>query len=825
MAPRRKSLGAYRAKRDFSGTPEPAGLSERAGRPGGRFVIQEHSATRLHWDLRLEREGVLTSWAVPNGIPEDPAHNRRAVRTEDHPLEYLDFESEIPEGNYGAGTMRIWDHGTYELEKWEAAKIVLTFRGERVRGRYSLFQAGSNDQDWLMHRMDPPLDPSREPPPADLAPMLARAGSLPADADRWAYEIKWDGVRALARSEPGRIAFLSRNRREISGSYPELRRLNRALGSRSALLDGEIVAFDEGGRPSFARLQERMHVSSESLARRRAAEAPVTYVIFDVLHLDGHSLLHEPYERRRQRLEELELGGPAWRTPAFHRGDGQALLQASAEQRLEGLIAKRLDSPYEPGRRSGHWIKIKNIRRQELVIGGWLPGEGRRQERIGALLVGHHEQDGGLRYAGRVGTGFTEATLTDLSSRLAGLRRADSPFSGRGVPRGAVFCEPSLVAEIEFTEWTKAGMLRHPSFKGLRDDIEAAEVAREPIAGEPSPGADPSPTAEPRRRRGSGGGSPRRGPAALFDHHRVLPKGGAEVTVAGRELKLSNYDKVLFPEVGFTKGDLIEYYAAIGPATLLAHLRDRPLTLKRYPNGVEGKFFYEKKCPEHRPAWVATAAVWSSRNRATINFCLAQDVATLVWAANLADIELHTSLARAQDIACPTMLAFDLDPGEPATIVECCEVALVLRGMFEALGLRAFAKTSGSKGMQVYVPLNTPTSYAQTRAFAKHVAELLAGQMPDLVVSRMAKSVRAGRVFVDWSQNSEHKTTVCVYSVRARSRPTVSTPLTWEEVQQGRSSGDPLQLAFDTADVLGRVEREGDLFAPVLSLEQTLPEI
>jgi bifunctional non-homologous end joining protein LigD len=816
LPPARRRLETYKSKRDFVKTPEPSGGDRGRRAPGGRFVIQEHSATRLHWDLRLEHDGVLASWAVPNGIPDDPAHNRKAVRTEDHPLEYLDFEGDIPAGNYGAGSMRIWDRGTFEVEKWEPRKVVVVFAGERVQGRYALFAAGASPKEWLLHRMDPPVDPTREELPAGLTPMLARAGPLPSQDEHWAYEIKWDGVRALAYSEPGRISFQSRNGRDISASYPELRRLNRALGSTSAILDGEIVAFDAQGRPSFSRLQERMHVVSESATRRLAREVPVTYVIFDVLHLDGHSLMSEPYQRRRERLEQLGLDGEAWRTPAAHRADGRALLEASAEQGLEGLVAKRLDSPYEPGRRSPSWVKVKNVRRQELVIGGWLPGEGRRLERVGALLVGYHDAEG-LRYAGRVGTGFTETTLHELASRLGALKRPKSPFVGRGVPRGAVFCEPRLVAEVEFTEWTPAGMLRHPSFKGLRDDKDPAEVVREQTTSAPEE-CDPSPRPAPAT------GSPRRGAAALFASRRDLPRGGAEVVVEGRELKLSNYDKVLFPEVGFTKGDLIEYYGVIAPA-VLPHLRDRPLTLKRYPNGVEGKFFYEKQCPRHRPDWVQTAPVWSRHNQATINFCLAQDTATLVWAANLADIELHTSLARAEEIERPTMLAFDLDPGPPATIVECCEVALVLRGMFEGLGLQAFAKTSGSKGMQVYIPLNTAVTYAQTKPFARQVAELLEGQMPGLVVSRMTKSVRAGRVLVDWSQNDEHKTTVCVYSVRARNRPTVSTPITWEEVQEAHEAGDPELLVFDTTQVLERVRRDGDRFAPVLSLVQDLPKV
>jgi len=821
-----RPLADYEAKRDFQASPEPTGGAgedgHAAGAPETRFVIQEHSATRLHWDLRLERAGVLASWAVPNGIPDDPAHNRKAVHTEDHPLEYLDFEGDIPTGSYGAGTMRIWDRGTYSCEKWQARKVVLTFHGERVRGRYSLFQTGSDSRDWMMHRMDAPVDPAREPMPEAPVPMLARAGTLPGAETGWAYEIKWDGVRALAHSTPGSLRLLSRNGRDITSQYPELRRLNRALGSHDAILDGEIVAFDAAGRPSFARLQERMHIVSESVARRRAADVPATYVLFDLVYLDGHSLTRLPYAERRRRLVALALDGEAWRTPAAHEGDGAALLAASARQGLEGLIAKRLDSAYEPGRRAPSWVKVKNSRRQELVVGGWLPGEGRRAQRIGALLVGFYEAAGSLRYAGRVGTGFTDAILADLARRMAPLRRSDSPFGAGRFPRGAQFCEPELVIEVEFTEWTRARMLRHPAYKGLRDDKAPEEVVLEdPRAPSPARGAptEAAAAATPAPGPVAGGG------AALFEDVRMLARGGREVTVEGRRLKLSNYEKVLYPVTGFTKGDLIEFYAQVAPV-LLPHLRDRPLTLKRYPDGVQGPFFYEKKCPHHRPQWVQTATVRTRSDASAIDFCLGQDTATLVWAANLADIELHTSLALAADIARPRMLVFDLDPGEPAGLLECCEVGLVLNGLFEGLGLQCAVKTSGSKGMQVYLPLNHPElTYAQTKPFARQVAELLETQMPELVVSRMTKSVRGGRVLVDWSQNDEHKTTVCAYSVRARERPTVSTPLSWAEVREAYASGDAERLVFDTVAVLDRVRQMGDLFAPALTVAQDLPAL
>jgi bifunctional non-homologous end joining protein LigD len=794
MAPRRapQDLDAYRRKRDFAATPEPAG---GAGADVGRrrFVIQEHSATRLHWDLRLERDGALASWAIPNGLPWAPKDNRMAVHTEDHPLEYLDFHGEIPKGNYGAGTMTIWDRGTYEELKWTDTKVEVALHGERVSGRYALFATGTGGgelKDWMIHRMDPPADAAAQPMPEQLVPMLARAGPIPAPEDGWAFEVKWDGVRAVCFSEPGRLRLVTRNGNDITARYPELHRLNRALSMHRAILDGEVVAFDADGRPSFGALQGRMHLTRDAQVRRLAKEAPVTYMLFDLLWLDGHSLMDLPYAQRRERLAALDLRGDRWQTPEHVIGDGARLLEATREQGIEGVMAKRLDAPYEPGRRSGAWVKVKNTNREELVIGGWLPMRAtppRGRERIGALLVGVAE-DGGLRFAGRVGTGFTEAELDRLAERLAPLERATSPFTtvpaGVKIPREAIWADPELVCEVEFIEWTREGVLRAPSYKGLRDDKPAGVVVAEELA-----------------------------------------KNAVRAHVDGRELRLTNLDKPLWPS-GHTKGDLIRYYVELAPV-LLPHLEGRPLTLKRYPNGVREQFFYEKQAPKHRPDWVATAPIRHGDEK-VINYVLVDQVATLAWLGNLADLELHTPMhriaPRGRGVGPPTMVAFDLDPGEPAGLLECLQVAVLLEGMFEHLGLRSFAKTSGSKGLQVYLPLNDPdATEAQAKGFAKAVAELLEGEAADLVVARQTKALRAGKVLVDWSQNDEDKTTVSVYSPRARDRPTVSTPVSWDEVRAALDAGAADRLVFDIDDVRARVRDQGDLFGEVLTLTQRLP--
>jgi bifunctional non-homologous end joining protein LigD len=555
-------------------------------------------------------------------------------------------------------------------------------------------------------------------------------------------------------------------------------------------------------------------------------------MIFDLLWLDGHSLMELRYEERRELLEALSLSGESWQTPEHLTGRGRDVLKATAEQQLEGIVAKRLDAPYEPGARSSAWTKIKNLGRQELVIGGWLPGEGRRERRIGALLVGVYDPDGAFRYAGRVGTGFNDAELDRLAKLLKPLELEDSPFTaGERPPRGAVFARPELVAEIEFTEWTSVGVLRHPSYKGLREDKDAREVVREDAppatpdkltsgSGKPAPSKRTSGKGAPGKRSPSGQASD------VLDLPLVLPEQSAKAattTVDGRELKLSNLDKPLYAKAGFRKRDVIDYYAAVA-TTILAHLEGRALTVKRWPDGVDGKAFYQKQAPAHRPDWVRTVTLPSEKK--PIDYLLSEDRATIVWLANLAALELHVPLARAEAPERPTMLVFDLDPGAPATAIECCRVALTLKGMFENLGLQSFVKTSGKKGLQLYVPLNDPdVTFAQTKPFAKTVAELLEEAEPELIVSRMTKTERPGKVLIDWSQNDRNKTTVCVYSLRAAERPTVSTPLEWAELRTALDGGDPDALRFEAGQVLERIAERGDLFAPVLSLAQKLPSV
>jgi bifunctional non-homologous end joining protein LigD len=467
-------LRDYRSKRRPGRTPEPLPADPGRASPEPAFVVQEHHARRLHWDFRLERDGVLVSWALPKGVPDDPARNHLAVHTEDHPLEYATFAGEIPRGEYGGGQVTIWDHGSYDTVKWTTDEVKVVLYGQRLTGGYTLFRTGGDN--WMIHR-------ERRQLPGRIEPMLARTGELPPDDGSWAYEMKWDGLRALAYVSNGRARLLSRTGQDITGDYPELAGLGAALGSRQAVLDGEIVAIGGDSWPDFELLQRRMNARPGPAYQRLLSEVPVTYLAFDLLHLDGRSLLDEPYQQRRAQLSGLGLSGAHWQTPpSFTSETGADVKAVSVQHGLEGIVAKRLGSRYEPGKRTGSWRKIKNVRQQEVVVGGWKPGEGNRAGQIGSLLIGVQDA-AGLVYAGHVGTGFSQQTLRRLGELLVPLRRAISPFASPVPPehaRPAVWVEPSVVIEVGFAGWTKAGRMRAPTYRGLRPDKDPAEAIREP---------------------------------------------------------------------------------------------------------------------------------------------------------------------------------------------------------------------------------------------------------------------------------------------------------------------------------------------------------
>jgi bifunctional non-homologous end joining protein LigD len=485
--PQDDRLRPYRAKRDPAKTPEPVPptpakpartRAKAAAGAGNRFVVQEHHARALHWDFRLERHGVLVSWAVPKGVPLDRGTRRLAVQTEDHPLEYATFEGDIPAREYGAGTVTVWDRGRYDTEKWSEGEVMVALHGERLEGRYVLVR--TKGKNWIMQRLDEPGE-RRDPFPELVRPMLATPGALPAPDAGWGFEFKWDGIRTMAYVSSGRMRLVSRNDHDVTVSYPELRHAGEVLGSRDAVLDGEIVAFDLSGRPSFAILQPRMHVADPAKAGRLAEQVPVVYLVFDVVYLDGRSTTALPYRRRRELLDTLDLGGGNVVIPPWFDGGGEDVLSAARHQGLEGVVAKRVDSPYQSGRRSRDWVKVKLVRTQEVVIVGWTPGRGRRQDTIGALLLGI-PGDGGIVYVGRVGTGLTDSMLEDLAARLQPLHRHSAPLV-QPVPRaqgaGVHWVEPRLVGEVAFSQWTPDKRLRHPSWRGLRPDKDVDAIEPE----------------------------------------------------------------------------------------------------------------------------------------------------------------------------------------------------------------------------------------------------------------------------------------------------------------------------------------------------------
>ena len=476
------SLRTYRAKRDPKKTPEPMGVTTKAkGKKPAlpTFVIQEHHARALHWDFRLERDGVLVSWALPKGLPLDPRTNHLAVHVEDHPFDYGKFEGTIPKGEYGAGQVTIWDHGTYETEKWRKDEVIVVLHGKRVTGRYVLF--ATDEKNWMIHRMDP-APQNFEVMPEHVKPMLALAGGLPKSDAGWAYEFKWDGVRAMVYVDGGRVRAFTRNDKSLLTTFPELRDIGLHLGSRSAILDGEIVALDKDNRPNFSTLSKRLHVTSKTAIEKLQRSIPASFFAFDLLYLEGRSLMERSYDERRAALESLKLHGETFATPpSITKTAGSKVLDISRERGLEGVVIKRQSSRYSPGTRNGEWIKVKNFLTQEVVIGGWTEGKGERHGSLGALLLGV-PSDEGLVYVGKVGTGFSAATRKELLRMLTPLARKSTPFS-QSLTRAetvlAHFVRPTIVGEVQFAEWTNDGHLRQPAWRGLRSDKSANEVVRE----------------------------------------------------------------------------------------------------------------------------------------------------------------------------------------------------------------------------------------------------------------------------------------------------------------------------------------------------------
>jgi bifunctional non-homologous end joining protein LigD len=903
----RTALAEYRRKRDFSRTREPAGSDaarpRASGRPSGlRFVIQKHAASHLHFDLRLEVDGVMKSWAVPKGPSLDPAVKRLAMEVEDHPIEYNTFEGIIPQGEYGGGTVMLWDRGTYTADNtvdgddpaamrrgYAAGELKFTLNGERLQGSWALIRMRRRDSDsskpqWLLikHRDDAARDesdivaetmtsvvtgrtmdeiaqrkkrPAKKPagrprstrqatvavePPSTkrrrsarvgrLEPMYATIGTAVPDGEGWTFEPKYDGIRVLAYVTAGGARLITRNGNDKTKQFPEIAAALQALGQKvghELVVDGEIIAVVDGVIARFQALQDRMHVKDANTIADFARRQPASIALFDLLVDGADVLLREPWSERRKRLERLLRRRTNQRvhiSPSVP-GDGEEMLERARRDGLEGVIAKRSDSTYEPGVRSRAWLKLKVEHRQELVVGGWTEPRNTR-EYIGALLLGYFDADRFV-YAGHTGGGFTRQGLKDMYERLAPLERKAPPFEEP--PRTnerAHWTRPEVVVEVKFSEWTADGKMRQPIFLGVRDDKPAREVGREAesvqektsgklrarrvTAGAAIKRAKtkrkraPAKRAATKRRTVSASASP------IVSQLEELEQSGKDGTISldgGVELSVSSLGKVFFPGDRITKGDVMRYYALVAE-TILPVMQDRPLVLKRFPNGIEGESFYQQKAPDRVPAGVRVETI---RNESGVRQrrVIGGDMPTLLYTVQLGAISVDPWHSRVPNLEEADYTILDLDPGPKATFARVLEVAELVREELEELGLSSIPKTSGSSGMHVVVPLEAGVTDETALLAAQIIATRVAARAPSIATIERSVGARPpASIYVDYLQNIRAKTVAAAYSVRARPGAPVSTPLEWKEVGE---TLDPRDFTIET--VPPRLQRTGDIWA------------
>jgi bifunctional non-homologous end joining protein LigD len=798
-------LASYRAKRSLDRTPEPAGALRPSG--GRLFVVHMHAATRLHWDLRLEMEGVLRSWAVPKGPSYDTAEKRLAVLVEDHPIEYGDFEGMIPAGNYGAGAVIVWDRGEWipigdPLEGLAKGKLLFELKGYKLRGVWTLVKIKKAQKEWLLikerdgwastERVSPTesvlsgltvedLEAGRDPGDAiraelvrlgaprravearTVSPMLAETAGGPFSRPGWLFEPKLDGYRVLASRLHGEARLCTRNGNECGQAFPEVARAVAALPFDRLLIDGEVVALDDRGIPSFQRLQGRARLSRPIDIRHAAVETPVTYYAFDLLGFEDFDLRPLPLTTRKALLSRLLPPLGALRYLEHVEDDGEALYHEAEQLGLEGVVGKKAGSAYKAGR-SPLWLKVRARRTGDFVVVGFTAPKGSRGG-FGALHLAEYV-DGALSYSGRVGTGFSDRQLTEVRRRLEAGRRPTASCEGP-VPneKSTVWCEPALVAEVEYSEWTEEGLLRQPVFLRFRDDkppeacIRQAPVTAAAADGRP---ADEAPTAAP---------GPGRRPKA-----RPGPDGDE------LPFELTNLKKVFWPDDGYTKGDLIEYYRAISP-WLLPYLRNRPLVMTRFPDGVGGKSFFQKDAPGFTPDWVRTERMWSEDTQREIDYFVCDDLASLLYVINLGSIPLHLWASHAPTLERPDWCVLDLDPkGAPFT--EVVTVALAARRLCRRIELPLYVKTSGSSGLHLLVPLGRLCTHDQSRSLGELLARCLVGELPEIATITRQVQRRDGRVYIDYLQNGSGKLLVSPFCVRPIAGAPVSTPLAWREVNR-----------------------------------------
>ena len=850
--------------------PKLPHLAPRAGgnvEHGDTFVVQKHRATRLHYDFRLAIDRTLKSWAVPKGPSQSHGDKRLAVMTEDHPLDYAGFEGKIPEGNYGAGTVMVWDRGTFHLEgtgdalqQLARGEIKFSLNGEKLRGSFVLVKLKRSEKgnEWLMikhkdaaedsrwsidehdgsvltgrtieeikeelppKRSPVPIQPSevsgarRGAMPSRLEPMLASLGERPFSDATWLFEIKWDGVRALAWTANGAVTLRSRNAVDITRRYPELAALPQAVSAREAILDGEIVALDEKGHSDFERLQERMHVRAPS--EQLVKQVPAIYFVFDLLYCDGYDLREAPLLERKQLLQKL-----LWSTGGIRYSDhqiahGKELYKLAEENGLEGILAKRIDSRYVCDR-SANWLKLKITKTVDAVVGGWTAA---RTAAIpfGSLLLGLYEGKK-LRFIGHVGSGFDEKKFGELSKRLKELATADCPFEK--VPETdekAFWISPELVARAKFSGWTQEHALRHPVFVAIREDARAedfqwaTEAQAEAGVVDDPPGGDGNPAVV-------------RAPEVVgkvlskkADIEKELFHGRAEnatFELEGKRMRLSNLNKVYFPESGITKRELLAYYYRVADL-ILPFLRGRALVLRRYPDGIRGQAFFQKDLREGLPDWFKTVPIESEERGKQIHYATANDRADLLFLTGLGCIDHNPWSSRIEDLEHPDYFFFDLDPSEGTEFSVGVTIARALCEKLDELKLASFVKTSGATGIHIYVPVEPVYTYEQLRTFAEIVARTVTAKHLNLVTNERSVAKRpAGRILIDVQQNAMGRPLAAAYSVRAFPQAPVSAPILPREL---KTSLLPERLNIRTLPA--RLKEKGDLWANFWKKRQRL---
>ena len=792
-------LGAYRAKRSLDRTTEPGARPPTpAAKAGGLFIVHMHAATRLHWDLRLEMEGVLRSWAVPKGPSANRSDKRLAVNVEDHPMEYGDFEGIIPEGNYGAGEVIVWDRGVWvpledPFEGFKKGKLLFELKGYKLRGKWTLVKLKKGVNEWLLIKekdayADPdkpytdesvlsgmtveelraakdraaPIKkeleklgaPKRAVRVADTELMLAETREAPFSKAGWVFELKLDGYRLRAAREDGVAKLVSRKGHDMTAGFPEIAKAIAALPYEGLILDGELVVADDAGRPSFSRLQNRAKLSRLPEIKRAAVETPATFYVFDLLGFEGYDVRPLALVKRKAILAKLLPRAGALRYSDHFETKGEALYEHVVQLGLEGIMAKKADSAYRGGR-SPNWLKIRADRTGDFVVVGCSKPKGSRGG-FGALHLGGYV-DGKLTYLGRAGSGFDAKLLKEMSAQLEASVRPTTPCEAGPVPEGPdhVWVEPAIVVEVRYKEVTPDGLLRQPVFLRVRDDKEPKDCVFQ----------------------GRGKGEEGRGNHDDEPEGLPLPSSPAPLP---REVTFSNLEKVFWPEEKYTKGDLIEYYRAISP-WLLPYLKDRPVVLTRYPDGIVGKSFFQKDAPSFIPEWLRTERMWSEDTQRDIDYFVCDNLESLLYLANMGTIPLHVWGSRTASLERPDWCILDLDPKD-APFAHVVKVARGVKDLCDEIDLPAFIKTSGSTGLHVMLPLARLVTYEQARQLGGLLARVIANELPDIATVTRQVGKRGGRVYLDYVQNGQGRLLVAPFSARPLPGAPVSMPLEWREV-------------------------------------------